>query len=213
MSNPAEFTPDQLEAGRKLFAQECRFLMGAVSIDTLPPVTVPEVAFAGRSNVGKSSLVNALTGRKTLAKASVTPGRTRELNFFLLGERLRLIDLPGYGYAKAPKKIVQGWTKLTRDYLAGRVSLQRVCVLIDSRQGVMDTDRQTMKLLDSSAVPFQVVLTKMDKLSRAELGEVEASTREAIRKHPAAIPDVIATSSEKGYGIQELRASLAMLAA
>ena len=186
--------------------------MGAVSIETLPTPTVPEVAFAGRSNVGKSSLVNALTDRKTLAKASVTPGRTRELNFFLLGERLMLIDLPGYGYAKASKFLVEGWTKLTRDYLAGRVPLRRVCLLIDSRQGVMQSDENIMKLLDETAVPFQIVLTKMDKLSLPAQAKAKEAAGIIARKHPAALPDIIATSAERKDGIPQLRAALAALA-
>ncbi len=154
---------EAIEAGRKLFARECRFVMGVAQLDGLPEITAPEVAFAGRSNVGKSSLVNALTGRRTLARTSHTPGRTREINFFLLGERLMLVDLPGYGYARASKTSIRDWTALVRGYLKGRPNLRRVCLLVDARHGFKDSDRAVMAALDEAAVSYQIVLTKIDK--------------------------------------------------
>lgn len=178
----------------------------------LPEGDLPEVAFAGRSNVGKSSLVNALTGRKTLARASNEPGRTRELNFFRLGDALRLVDLPGYGYAKAPKTEIARWTALTRDFLRGRAPLKRVVLLIDSRHGLKPHDVDVMEALDRSAVTYQIVLTKGDKLKPTELEACVAATAAAIRKRPAAHPEVIATSSETGLGIDLLRAEIAALA-
>jgi GTP-binding protein len=209
---------DELEAGRKLFAGPCDFLLGVASIDGLPDDGPPEVAFAGRSNVGKSSLLNALTGRKALARTSNTPGRTRELNFFGLGQdpsapALRLVDLPGYGYARASRDDVQSWTGLTLDFLKGRASLRRVCVLIDSRHGLKEVDGATMDTLDTAAVPYQLVLTKTDKVKPPAAEAVRAATAAAIARRPAANPDVLLTSSEKGDGIPELRAALAALAA
>ncbi|WP_395644619.1 ribosome biogenesis GTP-binding protein YihA/YsxC [Terricaulis sp.] len=207
-----KFTDDQLEAGRILFAGEVNFERGVVSMDSLPAGDLPEVAFAGRSNVGKSSLVNALTGRKALARASVEPGRTRELNYFRVGEVLRIVDLPGYGYAKAPKAEIARWTGLTRDFLRGRAELKRVMLLIDSRHGVKETDLEVMKTLDTAAVIYQVVLTKSDKLKPTELEDCIARTADVIKKRPAAHPDIIATSSETGAGIDMLRAEIAVLA-
>ena len=171
---------------------------------------MPEIAFAGRSNVGKSSLLNALTGRKSLARASVTPGRTQELNFFDVGDPtvMRLVDMPGYGYAKAPIKVVEQWKRLVRDYLRGRVVLKRTLVLIDSRHGVKDVDREMMKLLDESAVGYRLVLTKADKIKASELEAVHAATMAEARKHSAAFPEVAITSSEKGMGIAELRTAV-----
>lgn len=208
-------TPDEeaerIEAGRLLFAGPITFERGVVGMEHLPEANLPEAAFAGRSNVGKSSLLNAVAGRRNLARASAEPGRTRELNFFNVGDRLRMADLPGYGYAKAPKVEIARWTALTRDYLRGRPSLKRVIMLIDSRHGVKDTDRDIMKMLDESAVTYQVVLTKTDKLKPTELAEVMAATAASIAKRPAAHPEVIATSAETGAGIERLRAELAAL--
>ena len=207
-----EYDEATLEAGRLLFAKECAFLKGVVAMDGLPADALPEVAFAGRSNVGKSSLLNALTGRKELARASNTPGRTRELNFFTLDQRLRLVDLPGYGYAKASRKLVDQWTKLTRDYLRGRSNLRRVNVLIDARHGLKKTDEEVMDLLDTAAVVYQIVLTKTDKIKPTAAEALRVQIAGAIAKRPAAYPMVFATSSEMGYGIPELRAELATLA-
>ncbi|MEC7592149.1 MAG: ribosome biogenesis GTP-binding protein YihA/YsxC [Pseudomonadota bacterium] len=204
--------PAALEFGRWLFQQECRFLLGAVDLDHLPTPAAPEVAFAGRSNVGKSSLVNALTGRKTLARTSNTPGRTRELNFFDLGGRLVMVDLPGYGYAKVPKNVVAAWTETIRLFLVGRVPLRRVFVLIDARHGLKDNDLETLDLLDRSAVSYQVVLTKADKLAASARDTVHGATAARLRKRPAAHPHVRLTSSAKGWGIAALRADIAALA-
>jgi GTP-binding protein len=201
------------ERGRLLFAQECEFLRGAASLDGIPPAELPEVAFVGRSNVGKSSLVNALTGRKTLARVSNTPGRTREINFFRLGGRLTLADLPGYGYARVSRTDSERWTELIFAYLRGRPNLRRTVLLIDSRRGPMPQDVEVMALLDRSAVSYQLVLTKVDKLKSGELAQVEAQTDAEARRHAAAHPELIATSAEKGDGIPALRAALAALAA
>ena len=192
-----------------LFSKPCDFVMGGASLEALPPTNLPEIAFAGRSNVGKSSLVNALTGKSTLAKASNTPGRTRQMNFFNLADLLMLVDLPGYGYAKAPKTEVREWTHLVKDYLTGRPNLRRVLLLIDSRHGLKEADLGIMKLLDVAAVPYQVILTKSDKIKAAELAQVTEETLLALKKRPAAHPKIIATSSEKKDGIEPLRAELA----
>lgn len=204
---------EELERGRKLFAAECQFFHGTQRLDQLPPITLPEVAFAGRSNVGKSSLVNALTGRKALARASHTPGRTKQLNFFDLGHKLVLVDMPGYGYAQAAKAVKEDWQGLMFEYLRGRPSLRRVILLLDSRIELKDADHAVMGLLDRAAVTFQIVLTKIDQPKppalRAKLAEVKA----LARKHPAAYPEILCTSSENGEGIPELRATLASLAA
>ena len=186
-------------------------MLGVVKLDTLPPPDLPEIAFAGRSNVGKSSIINGLTGRKNLARASNAPGRTRELNFFNLGGQLRIVDLPGYGYAKAPKDVVDRWTALTRDYLRGRVNLKRVFLLIDSRHGVKTTDEAIMAVLDEAAVVYQIVLTKIDKLKTGQLETRIADTEAKIKKRPAAFPVMIPTSSEKGHGMPELRAEISDL--
>ena len=208
----SDATPEQIEAGRLLFAQECRFTMAVAKLQQLPPLGLPEVAFCGRSNVGKSSLVNALTGRNTLARTSNTPGRTQQLIFFELGQRLTLVDLPGYGYAKVSKSMVESWTRLLRAYLKGRVTLRRACVLIDARHGMKPGDAEIMAMLDQAAVPYQIVLTKADKVKRAELERRVADTTAALKAHPAAFPDILATSARDGIGIAELRARLAELA-
>ena len=202
--------PDLVEQARRLFAGRVEFLRSAPALSFLPDPDAPELAFAGRSNVGKSSLLNALTGRKSIARTSVTPGRTQELNFFEVGEptQLRLVDMPGYGYAKAPIKVVEAWKRLVRDYLRGRVVLKRTLVLIDSRHGVKDVDREMMKMLDESAVGYRLVLTKADKIKASELEKVIGETQAEARKHPAAFPVVHVTSSEKGMGIAELRAAV-----
>ncbi|KAF0181728.1 MAG: YihA family ribosome biogenesis GTP-binding protein [Hyphomonadaceae bacterium] len=203
---------DALEAGRLLFAGPVTFERGVVKMDGLPAADRPEVAFAGRSNVGKSSLVNALTGRKALARASGEPGRTRELNFFLLGDRMRFVDMPGYGYAKAPKTEIERWTKLVRDYLRGRPGLARVFLLVDARHGIKANDETVMDMLDESAVVYQVVLTKADKLPAKALDAIVAETVAALLKRPAAHPVVLPVSAFEGGGIPELRAAVAALA-
>jgi len=208
----AEPTPDDIERGRRLFAAECEFVAGAAALEQIPKMTLPEIAFAGRSNVGKSSLVNALTGRKTLARVSHTPGRTQQINFFDLGHRLMLADLPGYGFAKVSKSKVESWTQMTRDYLRGRASLRRVCVLIDSRHGLKLVDLEAMAVLDEAAVSYQVVLTKSDEPKATELAAVRAATERDIARRPAAHPEVLATSARDGAGIAELRAALAAFA-
>lgn len=197
-----------LEAGRLLFAKECVFVNGSMTLETIPPAGLPEIAFAGRSNVGKSSLVNALTGRKTLARASNTPGRTQQINFFDLGGRLMLVDLPGYGYAEAPKTEIRRWTDLVNTYLKGRAPLRRVCVLVDARHGLKPVDEPVMKMLDDAAVSYQVVLTKADKLRPNALATLVAETRAALQKRRAAHPEVCAVSALEGIGIADLRAIL-----
>lgn len=195
------------EAGRKLFAGRCDFVKGVVAMDGLPAADRPEICFAGRSNVGKSSLINALTGRKALARASNTPGRTQEINYFDLGGRLYLVDLPGYGYAEAPVAVVAKWQALLKTYLAGRATLRRAYVLIDARHGAKAVDHEIMALLDTAAVSFQAVLTKADKLRPGALEAVAAKLGEDLKRHPAAYPEIIATSSEKGEGLPALRAA------
>lgn len=199
------------EAGRLLFAGPVDFVKGVVAMSGMPPADRIEVCFAGRSNVGKSSLINALTGRKSLARASNTPGRTQEINFFALGDVRYLVDLPGYGYAEAPVAVVAKWQALLKSYLSGRQTLRRAFVLIDSRHGVKTVDEEIMDLLDRSAVTFQAVMTKADKVSKAELDQNIDITRAALSKHPAAYPEIIVTSSEKGLGIETLRATIATL--
>lgn len=204
--------PAFIEAGRLLFAQNCDFVLGVTKMDDLPADDLPEIAFAGRSNVGKSTLINALTGRKTLARASNTPGRTQQLNFFNLGGRLMLVDLPGYGYAKAPKGDVDRWNRLIELYLKGRVGLRRLCVLIDARHGLKPGDLRVMDLLDDAAVAYRIVLTKSDKARAVDLEKRRAAIEAEIRKRAAAGPEILITSATKGIGIAELRASLATLA-
>ena len=197
------------EASR-LFSGRVDFLLSAPQLKFLPEPTVPEIAFAGRSNVGKSSLLNALTGRKAIARASVTPGRTQELNFFEVGEptQFRLVDMPGYGFAKAPVKVVERWKNLVKSYLRGRQVLARNLVLVDSRHGLKDVDREMMKMLDEAAVGYRIVLTKTDKIKASELERVANQTAEEARKHPAAFPELHLTSAEKGMGIAALRAAV-----
>jgi GTP-binding protein len=214
-------TPDadeaRLERGRLLFAGPCDFVKGVVGLDHLPEADRPEVAFAGRSNVGKSSLINALTGRKTLARTSNTPGRTQEINFFSLGtpgtDALYLVDLPGFGFAAAPKPQVARWTRLVNGYLKGRANLRRVFLLVDARHGLKQADIDVTDDLDAAAVSYQAVLTKIDKITDAELAECLSATAEALRKRGAAHPEILATSAEKGDGIARLRAEIAALAA
>jgi GTP-binding protein len=202
----------EIEKGRLLFAQPCQFVAGAVEAAALPPGRLPEVAFAGRSNVGKSSLLNALTGQKALARVSRTPGRTRQINHFRLGDRLELVDLPGYGYARAPKGMVANWTQEVRAYFRGRPNLRRVCLLLDARHGANPADIKVMDLLDEAAVVYQVILTKLDALPKGTEAAAIAAVERLLAKRRAAHPRVIATSARAGQGIAELRAELAMLA-
>jgi len=205
--------PDEaaLEQGRRLFAGPVTFVKGVGTLDGLPPADRPEVCLAGRSNVGKSSLINALAGQRALARASNTPGRTQEINYFALGEARYLVDLPGYGFAQAPPPVVKRWQALLRAYLAGRPTLRRAFVLIDLRHGIKPVDEEIMALLDRAAVVFQVVMTKADKLRAGEREAVIARTMEALRNHPAAFPEIVVTSAEKGEGIATLRAIIATL--
>lgn len=209
-------TVREIEQGRVLFAGECEFLKGAVSLETLPKPNAVEVSFAGRSNVGKSSLLNALTGRKALARTSNTPGRTQQLNYFYLGSRdrlgLYLVDLPGYGFAKVPKDQVDTWTELVKEYLRGRPNLRRVLLLIDGRHGLKENDKEIMKMLDLSAVSYQIVLTKLDKLKAEDREKVNKKTKEEAKNFVACHPEILLTSSEKKWGLEELRADVAALA-
>jgi len=198
------------DVAAKLFSGRVDFLLSAPQLKFLPDPDVPEIAFCGRSNVGKSSLLNALTLRKNIARASVTPGRTQELNFFEVGEptRFRLVDMPGYGFAKAPPKVVEKWKALVKSYLRGRQVLARTLVLVDSRHGLKDVDREMMKMLDEAAVVYRVVMTKADKVKKSELDKTVAKVAEEAKKHVAAFPEIHVTSSEKGMGIAELRAAI-----
>jgi GTP-binding protein len=213
MATP-DFTTADLRRGEALFKAPSTFVKGVVSVAELPKAGRPEVAFAGRSNVGKSSLINALTGQKSLARVSVTPGRTRELNFFTLGKNddFYLVDMPGYGYARASKAEVKGWTRLIQDYLKGRRELKRVFLLIDARHGLKESDREIMTLMDEAAVSYQGVLTKADKPKTSELAAIESKVAAELAKRPAAYPQLIATSARTGAGIPELRAAVAALA-
>lgn len=212
MSGVAPLTAEEIEAGRRLFTLAWTFARGSPDLNHLPPDDRPEIAFAGRSNVGKSTLINALVGQTHLARASNTPGRTQELNFFTLpDERLFIVDMPGYGYAEAPKGKVAAWNRVLRGYLSGRRTLLRVFVLIDARHGIKEADAGILKLLDTAAVSYQAVLTKGDKISRTALEKVTAETRAELSKHPAAYPEILVTSAEKGMGIEDLRASIVRL--
>ena len=199
------------ETGRLLFAGPVEFVKGVVAMSGLPPADRVEVCFAGRSNVGKSSLINALTNRKNMARASNTPGRTQEINYFALGEERYLVDLPGYGFAEAPVAIVRKWQELLKSYLSGRQTLRRAFVLIDSRHGVKAVDDEIMTMLDRSAVTFQVVMTKLDKINKETREKNIEQVKQALQKHPAAYPEIILTSSEKGEGLEALRAVIATL--
>jgi GTP-binding protein len=211
-SRPADaFDDEAIEAARVLFQRNAEFMMGAVAIDGLPSPDLPEVAFAGRSNVGKSSLINALVDRKRLARASNEPGRTREVNFFVLDERIRLVDLPGYGFARASKDTTKKFQNLGRDYLRGRPNLTRAYLLIDARHGLKDVDAEALDAFDKAAVSYQIVLTKADKIKAAEIGPLVEKTQGLISRRPAAFPRVIATSSETGLGLPQLRAEIALI--
>ena len=201
-----DLDPTVVEAGRMLFHAPIDFLKGVVAMDGMPPADRIELCFAGRSNVGKSSLINALTGRKGLARASNTPGRTQEINFFTVGDEHYIVDLPGYGFANAPVAIVEKWQRLLKRYLAGRPTLRRVFVLIDSRHGAKAGDEEIMSLLDKAAVTFQVVMTKTDKVRKTQLDQSIEATRAVLAKHPAAYPEIVLTSSDKGDGIATIRA-------
>jgi len=211
MTASEDFDSETLDAANVLFRHPCTFVKGVVNVAGLPSDALPEVAFAGRSNVGKSSLLNALVGQKALARTSNTPGRTREVNYFLLDESAYLVDLPGYGYARAAKTEVAGWNKLIQDYLRGRASLRRVFLLIDARHGLKESDKPTLELMDTSAVSYQAVLTKADKVKAGELEAVIERTQKELSKHPAAYPKIIATSARKSTGLPELRAAILTL--
>ena len=211
LPNPS-FKPIEIQAGRRLFAGPATFLLGVANLDQVPSTALPEITFAGRSNVGKSSLINALTNRKALARTSVIPGRTQEINFFDLDGRLMVTDLPGYGYTKAPKGKVDAWTNLIRQYLRGRPNLRRALILIDSRHGFKDNDRDIMELMDDAAVNYQIVMTKADKVKPGPLAARHGAITAEIAKHVAAHPGILVTSTAEGWGIAETRAALSELA-
>ncbi len=206
-----EYDKASREAGRIMFTKSCNFVIGCAQLEQVPESLTPEIAFAGRSNVGKSSLINALVGHKALARTSNTPGRTQQINFFDLGDRLMIADLPGYGYARAPKAQVRDWSKLVQSYLIGRANLRRILVLVDARHGLKDNDRSVMMVLDQAAQPYQVVLTKADKIKQQPLLDLQSRIKAEASTHPAANPHVLVTSARKGLGITEMRAELALL--
>ena len=203
---PEEFSPQQIEAARKVFSGSCDFMLGVAGLGQLPEANVPEVAFAGRSNVGKSSLLNALTGQNNLARTSNTPGRTQELNYFNLGDRLYIVDMPGYGYAKVSKTKIAAWTELIFAYLKGRATLRCVFILVDARHGLKSSDEELMDMLDKAAVSYRVVMTKIDKVKDQDLEKTTDTIKTALKKHGAAHPEVVGTSSHKNHGIPELQA-------
>lgn len=208
----SDVSPEEIAEAKRLFAGSCEFVAGAQTLEQIPELSLPEIAFVGRSNAGKSSLINALTGRSALARVSHTPGRTRQINFFQLGDRLTLVDLPGYSYAKVSKALAAQWQRLIFDYLRGRPNLKRVILLIDARRGIMDVDNEAMTLLDQAAVSYLVVLTKADKLSPAERLEARTKTGFSLKNHVAAYPDVLITSSLTAEGVDLLRCHIAALA-
>lgn len=201
-----EFTPDDLENGRKLFTQQCTFMLGVANMNQVPVLDFPEVAFAGRSNVGKSSLINTLTGHKALARTSNTPGRTRELNYFNLGNHVAIVDMPGYGYARASKDDIKRWNANIKKYLLGRRNLRRVFILVDSRHGLKPSDLEMMDMLDEAGVPYQIILTKCDKLTQKMRADLEGKIQSAIKKRAAASPFIFSTSSAKNIGLEHVRA-------
>lgn len=205
---PIDFTEQQIKEANALFAKDCSFVLGVAKLEQLPITNIPEVAFAGRSNVGKSSLINAVTNKKGLAKTSNTPGRTQQLNYFSLQNKIHIVDLPGYGYAQAPESMVKQWQKVIFAYLQGRVNLKRVLLLIDSRHGLKKTDTEVMEMLDKAAVTYQIVLTKTDKVSSSALSKIKNEIEKEIANHAAAYTRIISTSSEKKYGIEDVRAEI-----
>ena len=208
---PLAYSEEQLSAGENLFKQQTAFMLGVAKLEQLPLTELNEIAFAGRSNVGKSSLINAVTGQKGLAKTSNTPGRTQQLNYFNVADKILIVDLPGYGYAQAPENLVKQWQKLILTYLQGRVNLKRVFVLIDSRHGIKKVDEEIMDMLDKAAVTYQIILTKTDKISQAALDKISRETESKIAKRAAAYVKILATSSEKNVGIESVRAEIASL--